>query len=177
MQDTADRTSTPAGLAAELIKAPLRLLNLSRRQVNPLHILYLQVKQCRCGMSRLQDLPVPAPVWDSRGVAHVSCLSCMRLMTVSTGRPASHPCSCPFVDVSTSATGQIQKFVSLPCKPTRYQQGLRTWIARHHRRGARWSEGGQQYPPIDHLTLYVIVEILQGQRLALPPGFHGLSRG
>ena len=52
-QDTAGRTSTPAGLAAELIKAPLRLLNLSRRQVNPLHIPYLQVKECHCGIFRL----------------------------------------------------------------------------------------------------------------------------
>ena len=49
---TAGQTSTPVGLAAELIKAPLRLLNLSRRQINPLHILYLQVKQCQRGMSK-----------------------------------------------------------------------------------------------------------------------------
>ena len=53
-QDTAERTSTPAGLAAELIKAPLRLLNLSRRQVNSLHIPNLQLKECYCEISRLR---------------------------------------------------------------------------------------------------------------------------
>ena len=49
MQDTAGQTSTPVGLAAELIKAPLRLLNLSRRQVDSLHIFYLQIKHYNVG--------------------------------------------------------------------------------------------------------------------------------
>ena len=128
-------------------------------------------------MSRLRGLTGPAHGWEIRWVAHALSLSSVRLMTVSMGRPASHPCSCPFVDVSTSATGQIQKPVSLPMQIYAVTARPEELDRKSPWTGARQPEGRQQNPPVDHLTLYVVVEVLQGQRLALPPCFQCLSRG